>query len=172
MPDRHRTRRRVRVLTAVPVVALGALLWPAPQPALPAAPTGARPFVWNRDTLWVALEASFTQARAAGCPKDRIASGGFASVDSMLVRLRTERVAATEPLLDSLESAFFHLAPGVAACGTRAGEYVALQERFREAIKWSRRHGTTSSASSRPRSFAESRRPLLRPPRLGEDFLA
>jgi hypothetical protein len=54
----------------------------------------------------------------------------------MLLRLRDERVHATSPALDSLEDSFFNLAPIAAACGSLANEYVVLQGRVREAIKW------------------------------------
>ncbi len=71
-----------------------------------------------------------------GCANQRPTTATAASLDSSLVRLRAIRVAATDPSLDSLESAFFALAPQVAACGSMANEYVALQGRMREAIKW------------------------------------
>ena len=45
-------------------------------------------------------------------------------------------VSATAPALDSLEDAFFRLAPRAAACSSLANDYLALQGRLREAIKW------------------------------------
>jgi hypothetical protein len=59
----------------------------------------------------------------------------MSAIDRRLVSLRAKPVAADHSALDSLESAFFRLAPLVAACGALANDYVALQGRAREAIK-------------------------------------
>jgi hypothetical protein len=45
-------------------------------------------------------------------------------------------VPASAATLDSVENAFFTLAPELAACGAMANEYVTLQGRLRELIKW------------------------------------
>ena len=125
---------------------LVALTWPAPPGAVSDAPEGGKRFVWGRDSIWNALEASFAASRSAGCNNERGVRALADSIDARLTRLRGDRVPATAASLDSLESDFFRLAPRVAACGTVATEYVALQGRFREAIKW---QSTTWDMSSR-----------------------
>ena len=137
MPARNLTKRSRRVigLSALVATATG-LAWPARPPVVADAPAGAQRFVWGRDSLWSSLETSFAATRGEGCNNERAARAAADSVDSTLVRLHSVRVPATAQALDSLEDAFFRLAPRAAACGAIANEYVTLQGRLREAIKW------------------------------------
>ena len=116
------------------VVLVGTLLaWPAPRPGVADAPAGARQFVWGRDSLWSAIDSSFLARRKSGCS----AKGtGLDDVAAKLVPLSRQRVTAADPALDSLEDAFFRLGVQAAACGAIANDYVALQGRLRDAIKW------------------------------------
>jgi hypothetical protein len=137
MTEQIQTRGRLGRLSLLAfVVPLAALTWPAATPRVADAPEGAQRFVWNRDSLWIALETSFVRSRSEVCASERAARSAMTALDSALVRVRTSAIAATDSALDSLELAFFQLAPQVAACGTLADEYVALQGRLREAVKW------------------------------------
>jgi hypothetical protein len=128
---------RVRLaIVVVGALAAAALMWPAAPPHVADAPAGAQQFVWGRDSLWSALEASFERVRADGCTHESAARASADSIDGLLSRLGVERVGAVSPVLDALEIGFFTLAPRAAACGSLANEYVALQGRLREAIKW------------------------------------
>ena len=137
MPQRKQKSRRLRVIGVVTFLAAVALIaWPARLPDVADAPAGAQRFAWNRDSLWSALETSFARTRAEGCTNEQTARLATDSVDASLARLRAERITADAPTLDSLENAFFRLAPRAAACGALADNYVALQGRLREATKW------------------------------------
>jgi len=137
MSGESQTHRRFRIVGICALAAaVAALAWPAPSPELAEAPAGARRFVWGRDSLWSTLETSFATSRAAGCSIAGTALASIDSIDATLARLRSERVPATAPSLDALEDAFFRLAPRAAACGALADDYIALQGRLREAIKW------------------------------------
>jgi hypothetical protein len=137
MPDQQTPRRRLRALTAGALfLVLAPLVWPASRPAVADEPAATRPFAWNRDSLWQELEASFAQRRTEGCTTSQATRTAMASFDSTLVRLRAYRVAATDPVLDSLEHAVFELGTEVAACGSLGNQFVALQGRLREAVKW------------------------------------
>jgi hypothetical protein len=70
----------------------------------------------------------------------------MASLELAVVRLGTQRVAATDQSLDSLEHAFFELGSQVAACSTLGNDYVALQGRLRDAVK---RQSTTWDLTTR-----------------------
>jgi hypothetical protein len=109
------------------------LAWPAKGPEVPETPAGGRPFVWGRDSLWNALDSSFAATRRSGCASN---GTGIENVAAKLGRLQTERVAATDPALDSLEDAFFRLGVRAASCGGIANDYVVLQGRLRDVIKW------------------------------------
>ena len=116
------------------VVLVGTLLaWPAPRSGVADAPAGARRFVWGRDSLWNALSASFASARTTGCTS-KVPMLDY--VAAKLEPLSKERIAPADPGLDSLEDAFFRLGVQAAACGAMANDYVALQGRMRDAIKW------------------------------------
>lgn len=124
------------MLLVVGALTLVVLAWPARSPDVPLAAAGAQPFAWDRDSLWSALESSFSASRSERCANQPAANSSSLAIDSSLETLHRERVSADDPRLDSLEHAFFGLAPKVAVCGASANNYVALQGRFREAIKW------------------------------------
>ena len=143
----QQTRRRFRLIGAgVLVATVAALAWPAPPPHVADAPSGGKPFVWGRDSLWRALETSFAESRSKGCLVERAARAASDSIDRRLAKLRAAQIPATSPSLDSLESDFFRLAPQAATCGLLASDYVRLQGRLREAIKW---QSTTWDLTSR-----------------------
>ena len=147
MPAQNQRPRRLRVVAVALIGAtLAALAWPARMPRVADAPVGGKPFAWGRDSLWTALETSFAASRVEGCRHERSARASADSVDGLLGRLRSGRITASASALDSLEDAFFRLAPLAAACGTLANDYLLLQGRLREAIKW---QSTTWDLSAR-----------------------
>lgn len=129
--------RRIAATTLAAVAAAFLLLAiPARDPRVPSTAPGARGFVWNRDSVWHALEASFVQARAHGCANTAPAAAQIAQLGSTVDGLIKRPVAATDPLLDTLEARYFALAPAAAACPVLLDGYVALYREMREAIKW------------------------------------
>ena len=153
MTASRRTRHGSRVAGVSALAVIAALAWPAPSPAVADAPVGGQRFVWGRDSIWRALETSFAASRADGCSHERSARALADSIDRTLTRLRSDRVSATAPALDSLESDFFRLAPKAAACGALANDYVALQGRLRETIKWQSTAWDLSSREVRDRLY-------------------
>ena len=154
MSERIQTRGRLLRLSVLAIVVpAAALTWPAANPRVADAPVGAQRFVWNRDSLWSALETSFAHSRPEACASERPTTDAMRVLDSALVRLRVSDVAATDPALDSLEVAFFQLAPQVAACGMLADAYVALQGRLREAVKWQSTRWNLSDRAVRDRLY-------------------
>lgn len=154
MSAKNQPRRRLFILSiGVLAAVIVALAWPSRLPHVAAAPAGAQPFVWGRDSLWNALETSFAASRSDGCTTDRRFRAAADSLERMLGRLRGELVPASAPALDSLENAFFRLAPRAAACGALANDYVLLQGRLREAIKWQSTAWDLSSRDVRDRLY-------------------
>lgn len=137
-------------------LALGALLLaiPARRPPVPPAPTGATPFEWNQDSRWRALEARFVAVRTAGCvDAPAVVTLGFSRVNALLDTLAGHAVTPADPRLDSLEGAFFSLAPDVGACPARLREYVSLSGRLREVAKDQSRHWDANDLPSRQRLY-------------------
>ncbi len=147
------SRKIVAMALGAIVMLFLALAIPGPAPRVAQAPPGGRAFVWDRDTLWDALEAAFVRARAAGCSDTVHTMAGVHALLSTLDRLRHAPLPPTAPLLDSLESGFFATAPQVAACPVAFDEYVNLYARMREAIKWHSRHWDVNAPDARDRLY-------------------
>ena len=108
---------------------------PTPDAQVPAAPPTARAFAWNRDSLWRALERDFVAVRATGCADSTATSRALAGIELLVGRVAVARLAPSSLVLDTLEAAFFGVAPRVAACGGQVTRYVTLQSRLRAAVK-------------------------------------
>ena len=149
----QRSRRRRVAAVAIFGAVFLALAWPARTPDVADAPAGGKPFAWGRDSLWSALETSFAASRADGCTHEVPVRAAVDAIDRMLGGLREERITPASPALDSLEAAFFRLAPRAAPCKALANDYVALQGRLREAIKWQSTAWTLSERDVRDRLY-------------------
>ena len=130
-------RRRLRVIVGVAAgIGLAALAWPAAGPDVADATAGAQRFIWGRDSLWSALETSFARVACRGLrQRARRRPPRIQSIGAWrgFCEARVRQPSGTRL---ARGFAFFRLAPRVAACGTLANDYVALQGRLREAIKW------------------------------------
>ncbi len=133
---RSSTSRRVG-MGAVLVAGLFLLLAiPAPESDPPPAPGGARAFAWDRDAFWQAIEARFAALKASGCvPVDTAAGREATQLAVWIVTLGARAVAPADPVLDSVETAFFSLGPLVAVCPARIPAYVTAQLELRARIK-------------------------------------
>lgn len=108
---------------------------PAPAPDLGDAPVRARRFVWSSDSLWRALETSFVQTRAGGCPAGAGVAARLAGLSLDLAAIDGTPLAPDAPVFDSLEAEYFALAPQVAACPEMIEPFVNLYGRMRETLK-------------------------------------
>lgn len=122
------------------LVLAGWLLVPAPPPATPS-PADARPYLWDRDELWSALEAEFSAARSAGCAAtaERIDSG-LAALAGDVEWLEAGNHPPGDERFDTLESNLFAVAPLVAACPGRVPDMISITGRLRSAMKRNSRH--------------------------------
>ncbi len=134
-PERTLRQRALRSLAGLAVPFL-LLAIPGPEGEPPPAPARGGSFAWNRDAFWADLEARFVTLRDHGCPATGPeTAAGVAGLRARIDRLGDERVTAGSASLDSLEAAFFELAPRVAACPDSLDAYVALQASLRAAVK-------------------------------------
>lgn len=152
-------RSSSRFFTSLAVLASGALLLflvlalPGPASGRGDAPVVARQFVWDSDSLWRTLEASFVRARADGCADRNAVAARLATLTARIAALRVARVGPMAPGLDSLEAGFFALAPRVAACPSLVGEFAQLYGRMREAVKWQSEDWDVNAIASRDRLY-------------------
>lgn len=130
-----RTRRGIAIVGLVVVAFYGLLLIPEPAPP-PPEPAAERPFQWNEDERWLALEQRFRDARALGCERIREPiDAGLRRGDRLLAEVAARGVGPAAPILDSIEDNTFQLGPLVGVCLERLPEYVHLVTRTRSVVK-------------------------------------
>ncbi len=133
--------------------AVALLTIPLPDGAVPPAPVAARAFAWNRDSVWRALERDFVMVRTRRCADSSATSRALGAVEAIVAGLSDAPIDATAPALDSLESAFFSVAPPVAACAALVPRYVLLQSRMRAAIKAQSERWDVTGVAARDRLY-------------------
>ncbi|MBM2811371.1 MAG: hypothetical protein HW416_2130 [Chloroflexi bacterium] len=122
----------------------------APEPLNP----HKKPFSWNQDPRWFALEARFREYRALGC--DAIAARLDAAlrrshrlVDAMDARAWNPDAA----LFDSIEVNIFDLGPMIGTCPERLENYIHLVTRTRSAVKRQSQRWDVTAQSTRDRMY-------------------
>ncbi len=133
MPITRSRSRRFAVLTLALAAAL--LVVPERRTPPPPAPPGGGAFTWDQDARWQSLEAGFVAARAVGCTDTTQSERQLHNLHATIDTLTQHPVAATAPILDRVEAAFFEVGAGVAACPAPLERYVGLQAAFRDAVK-------------------------------------
>ena len=151
-----RLNRRRRVFAGVGVtfaLFFLLLLLPEREPVIPPA-TDRQPFAWNQNAFWAELERQFVDARAVGCAglTGRI-DGAIADIGRQLDSLSENTLAPEAPAFAALETNLFHLAPMMAACPQRVGDYAALIGRVRTEVKRQSQHWDMSLPATRQRLY-------------------
>jgi len=108
------------------------------------------PFVWNMDEYWSSLETEFKAAKSLddSSLSSRIVKG-FTELDSLLVRLHTDKFPPDSPLFASIESGFFTLGVLLSAKPYRLGDYIELYSAIRKLIKSQSIHWDMNSNAAR-----------------------
>ena len=131
------------------------LLLSIPDSAPPINFTGnKKPFVWNRDEYWNALEERFQAARDSGCVRlsPRIEKELFQS-HQLLSQLASDTLAPDDSAFNEIEKIFFELGPNIAACPQKLPEYIQLQTRLRKLVKEQSQYWEMNSPSARDRIY-------------------
>ncbi len=103
-------------------------------PDVPAREAGA--FIWGQDSLWLALEHRFAQARTGDCAQMKFGARlRMDSLEKIVGELHLSAVSPSSSILDSLESGFFALSPLVAACPEMVDRFTSLYSGIRESVK-------------------------------------
>ena len=147
----HRPWRTLVAAAAAMLLLYLALLIPVSgvPPAVPAGPAG-RPFAWNQDAVWSALEGEFRQAREAGCPAvaPRI-DAALRALDGHLAVVEAASPPAGAPVFADLEADLFAAGALVAACPDRLPALLERTGRIRVALKRASRWWDVDSAVAR-----------------------
>jgi len=156
-PVRSRLRsRRLRPLAwgVLALIGLYGVLSIPEAAAPPAVTADRRPFRWERDRFWEALQHEFERARAAEPTElDRDVARRLAELEPLVAALEKQPIAPDDSRLDRLEGELFDLAPLVAAVPERIDAYLATVERARHAVKEQSRGWDLGSAQARERLY-------------------
>jgi Permuted papain-like amidase enzyme, YaeF/YiiX, C92 family len=144
--------RLVRLLGLL-VLVFGVLAIPSCDRSVPPAPAQGGQFAWNSDSLWRGLEQRFVQARGSACADSSGTRRSLVRLDSLVTRLSAARVAPDAPLLDSLETNWFAISPGIAGCGALVPPYVELYARMRDVVKAQSISWDVTSVTARNRLY-------------------
>lgn len=151
-PTRRTRRFRPVALGATTLVA-AALFIPDPVPRLPENPN-RKPFHWQQDDRWDALEVLFTQARAAGCDKIRDPLRQAIQRGWQLAKVATSGpLAPRAPVLDTIEETIFMLGTVVGACRESLPEYIHLVTVLRADVKRQSEHWALNAQPERDRLY-------------------
>ncbi|MBC8183527.1 hypothetical protein H8E88_20735 [candidate division KSB1 bacterium] len=109
-----------------------------------------QPFIWNQDSLWLALEKRFIQARQAG--KEKLSDSidvSLLTIHNLLNQISADSLLPDDQLFSQLENALFKLAPLVGAYQHRLTDYIKLFSRLRYVVKNQSLHWDMNSAEAR-----------------------
>ena len=92
------------------------LLIPSPQDKAPIQIASKTPFTWNQDSLWKNLENRFITARSLSPEKrDSVVEKLCDEADLLLATYMDTVYSSESKIYDSIEHAFFQIAPLIAA---------------------------------------------------------
>jgi hypothetical protein len=130
----HWKTRLTRSLLAL--VALYLLLLIPDTSPVPPKHAVRKPFIWNQDQRWEALEARFSTARKEGCSALRDWLNSALSKCLNLVKtLRSTPLSVDDTLFSTIEETVFSTAPSVGVCPDELPEYLIAVISLREAVK-------------------------------------
>lgn len=117
-------------------------------------PSDKKPFVWDRDALWDALEAKFKEYRSKDCGElNPLIDSSFKELDSIIVYVSSRRLSSSDEAWDTLEYRFFDIASMVGACPNRIMEFAAKSNLIRLAVKKNSENWDMSDRDTRFRMY-------------------
>ena len=107
-------------------------------------------FIWNQDSLWLALEARFLEVRKTDCNvlADSVTQSLLA-IHNLLDTLESRSFLPATHIFAELENIMFGLAPAIGACPSHLMDYLSLFSRLRNIVKNQSIHWDMNSAEAR-----------------------
>lgn len=141
------------IIALLALAVLGALFVPAGSHSIPP-PAEARPFLWDQDALWSALESEFQATRSAGCDSasERIDVELGALADDV-AWLESGSHQPTDERFDLVEGHLFAIAPRLAACPGQVTIVLDIANRLRAALKRNSRSWDMQDEAARDRLY-------------------
>ncbi|WP_242094131.1 YiiX/YebB-like N1pC/P60 family cysteine hydrolase [Aestuariivivens sediminicola] len=130
------------------------LLIPSPQDKTPIQTASKTPFTWNQDSLWKNLENRFITARALSSIKRDSMVGKLCDEADLLLTTYMDTVySADSKIYDSIEHAFFRIAPVIAAQEKKSDWHLRYYNSVRQKLKKDSRLWDMSATSARHTSY-------------------
>jgi len=93
-------------------------------------------FIWNRDSMWSALENNFVEAKSADCTKlAKPVAEAMRTAHLFLDEIEKNELQPQDERLSRLENHIFRLTPLAGACPEHVPDYINLLSRLRFAVK-------------------------------------
>jgi len=113
-----------------------------------------KPFLWNQDAKWEAIEARFTEARITGCDslKERLQFRlKYGWQLNKMLSLRYYDIS--DSIFNSIEENIFSLGPMVGTCPNHLMDFVLMVVSMRDAVKDQSQRWNIDSVSTRIRLY-------------------
>jgi hypothetical protein len=113
-----------------------------------------KPFIWNQNERWSALEESFKQARQEGCERlSQKITVKLGQCNQLLEFLAAGTLQPGAGCFAELEDSTFSLAPMIAACSEKLSDYIQHSTRLRMLIKKQSQYWDMNSEAARHRIY-------------------
>lgn len=137
------------IIFTVLILVYFVLLIPEPHNHIPERSEN-QPFIWDQDSLWLALERRFINARKTGCIKlAEDIKESFTYANKLLGEIKSNVLPAEAAQFSNLENTMFHVAPLVGACSHFLPEYIELFSTLRYNVKRSSHYWDMNSIDAR-----------------------
>ncbi len=128
-------KKIIHIILSVLLIIYLILLIPIPESVDLGKPHKAQ-FIWDRDSMWTALEEQYIAAKTAGCDQlSESVKAAFFNTHTLLDKIEPEQLSPEDNRFAVLERQIFKLAPLVGACREYLADYIKLLSRFRFIIK-------------------------------------
>jgi len=111
---------------------------------------GQKPFAWNKDSLWDALENDFVKAKQLDSSTlDSTIHFLMLKAEGSFFYAQFAEAGETDSCLHAIENIFFELAPGIAVGKKRLAWYIDYYNRLRNFIKYRSRQWDMNKVAGR-----------------------